>query len=311
MNPVKFVWVPLYFVSAIILAVIRNESYLESLVVVLPVFTIGLIVALGMYFSFKRKKWTWYHIVNVAGGVTVVWVCFVSLIFSNSGQDDVSSRSTHYKEHDWNPKYIEPKEQDWASLVTKAEELTRTRPDDASVWSYLGRAYCESGRLEEAIKSYKQSLSINPDCEITWNNLGYSYQKSGNYDQAIHAYKESLRIDPGCDITWNSLGRINFETGSYDEAIKDYLESLGIHPENDITWNNLGYTYQQAGRFGQAIQAYRESLRINSDNGIALHNLGYAYIQIGEIRNAMEVHGRLCRIDSALADNLMYLIQNN
>ena len=38
MNTVKFIWVSLYLVSAVIHAVIRNEPYHVSFIVVFPVF---------------------------------------------------------------------------------------------------------------------------------------------------------------------------------------------------------------------------------------------------------------------------------
>ena len=80
MNPVQFIWVPLYLISAFIHSSFRNESFIESLFVVFAAFIIGLIVALGVYLSFKRAKWSWYQVLNVAAGVMLIWVSVVNLI---------------------------------------------------------------------------------------------------------------------------------------------------------------------------------------------------------------------------------------
>ena len=74
MNPVKFIWLPLYLLAAFIHHLSYGDHAVESLVTVLPAFIVGLVPALIVYFIFKRTKWSWYHVMNLATGIMVVWV---------------------------------------------------------------------------------------------------------------------------------------------------------------------------------------------------------------------------------------------
>ncbi len=59
----------------------------------------------------------------------------------------------------------------------------------AEYWFYLGNAYDDLGKYEEAIESYKQAIRIDPDLPQAHYNLGVVYQKSNMYKKAMESYK--------------------------------------------------------------------------------------------------------------------------
>ncbi len=80
MNIIQFLWVPLYLLGAMIDYATRSSMFVESMVAVLPAFVIGLVVAEIVYFAFKRTKWQWFHVLNTATAVMVLWIVFALLI---------------------------------------------------------------------------------------------------------------------------------------------------------------------------------------------------------------------------------------
>ena len=70
----KFTWAPLYMLAAFIHHYSFGDPALESLITVLPAFFVGLIPALIVFLIFKRTQWSWYHVLNMATVLMVVWV---------------------------------------------------------------------------------------------------------------------------------------------------------------------------------------------------------------------------------------------
>ena len=66
----------------------------------------------------------------------------------------------------------------YAGELEDAKEKVRKYPDDALAHFFLGLAYGESGKYEEAIESHKQAIRIDPDYAGAHNNLGIAYISS-------------------------------------------------------------------------------------------------------------------------------------
>ncbi len=63
----------------------------------------------------------------------------------------------------------------------------------------LGDAYYKQGRYEEAIQSYRNSLSYTEDKlnkSKVYHNIGNSYLKLKNYKESIESYKNALKLNP-------------------------------------------------------------------------------------------------------------------
>jgi chromate transport protein ChrA len=80
MNVVQFLWVPLYLIGAFIDYASRPSILVESMVEVLPAFVIGLVISIVVYYGFKRKTWRWFHVLNTATGIMILWVLFSFVI---------------------------------------------------------------------------------------------------------------------------------------------------------------------------------------------------------------------------------------
>ena len=52
-------------------------------------------------------------------------------------------------------------------------------PDDFRVLGNLGRALAEQGRLDEAVRRYREALAINPGRAEFHNDLGESLAPTG------------------------------------------------------------------------------------------------------------------------------------
>ena len=125
--------------------------------------------------------------------------------------------------------------------VTRAGDiLGPAHPSTLTSRNNLAGAYCDAGRLDEAITLHGQTLEDHtrilgphhPDTLTSRNNLASAYQDAGRLDEAITLYQQTL-----IDRT-RILGR--------------------NHHSTRVSRKILAYTFQKAGKLGEAIALYEE-----------------------------------------------------
>ena len=75
-----------------------------------------------------------------------------------------------------------------------------------------------SGRLDEAIDLYKESIAI---CETAEAHtfLGWVYSMQRSYDDAIDCCHRAIEVDPDFGNPYNDIGAYLIELGRLDEAV--------------------------------------------------------------------------------------------
>ncbi len=65
-----------------------------------------------------------------------------------------------------------------------------------------------SGRHEEAVQVYRQSLRYRPNYAATYLNLGYALKDSGRIDEAARAWERVVRLAPNDPVVPRELARL-------------------------------------------------------------------------------------------------------
>ena len=73
--------------------------------------------------------------------------------------------------------------------------------------SNLGLTYGRQGKMDDAMREYKEAPKIDPTDSAVHGSLGSVYDQQGKMDDAIREYKEALRIDPNDSTARGSLAR--------------------------------------------------------------------------------------------------------
>jgi Flp pilus assembly protein TadD len=73
------------------------------------------------------------------------------------------------------------------------------------LWSALGRAQLELGKMSDAEKNLKFALSQDSSNPFAHNNLGVLYQRLGRSDEAREQFKLALRLNPELDVARRNL----------------------------------------------------------------------------------------------------------
>ena len=79
--------------------------------------------------------------------------------------------------------------------IAAIKEAARLEPDDASVFSALGRAYwVGKGDLDAGISQLERAAEINPDLGYAHLQLGLLYAIRGNYTEAEASCRRAIDL---------------------------------------------------------------------------------------------------------------------
>jgi hypothetical protein len=74
-----------------------------------------------------------------------------------------------------------------------------------------GYNFAAMGRLNEAIKSYKDALRLNPELAATHMNMAMVYKKLGEVDKAGYHLREALKISPKDEVLGQQVANLGLE----------------------------------------------------------------------------------------------------
>ena len=176
----------------------------------------------------------------------------------------------------------------WADSYSLWVDTVIKMPESFRGHNNLGVVYEKQGRLDEAIKEYRMTLSLKPGYAEAHNNLGVVYAKQGQIDEAIKEFRTALSLKPGYAEAYNNLGIVYKKQGRLDEAIKEFRTALSLKPGYAEAHNNLGNVYEKEGQIDKAIEEYRMALSIKPDYVDAHNNLGIVYKKQGRLDEAID-----------------------
>ncbi|MHC4912417.1 MAG: tetratricopeptide repeat protein [Planctomycetota bacterium] len=175
--------------------------------------------------------------------------------------------------------------QDSLTLFSRAVEVTR---GNYVGHAGLGKALHARGKIDEAIRQYRQALQIKPNYTIARYNLANALSRQGKKNEAIEHYREVLQTDPKDARAHNNLGNALSGQRKIDEAIIHYRRAMEIEPDNPKVHNNLGSALAIQGNFDEAIGCFRRALQLKTNDAEAWYNLGYVFELQGRLDEAIE-----------------------
>jgi tetratricopeptide (TPR) repeat protein/4-amino-4-deoxy-L-arabinose transferase-like glycosyltransferase len=164
----------------------------------------------------------------------------------------------------------------------------QTELDRAAVQSRLAYAYVQSGRPEEAVRTYRELLAERPDSVLARYQLAQFYQAQERLAEARAEYAEILRRDSTQAEARYRLARALFAEGRSAEA-KAHLESLLALDPNSVRarWL-LAAQYAVEHRGEEALEQAEAILRIQPDHVQANRLAGHLRVIQGDTLQGVE-----------------------
>lgn len=117
-----------------------------------------------------------------------------------------------------------------------------------------------AGKLDEAVRLFRQSLVLNPRWDEGWWSLGQIDYEGNRYRAATEEFRKVVALDPKYGTARAMLGLCEFELGQDKEALRDIEASKELGMEQDpqlrqVVLYHEAILLQRASRYEQAAMA--------------------------------------------------------
>jgi tetratricopeptide (TPR) repeat protein len=126
------------------------------------------------------------------------------------------------------------------------------------------------GKLDEAVRLYRESISIHPTAEAH-TFLGWTYSFEGRYEEAIAECQRAIAVDPDFGNPYNDIGAYLIGLGRLDEAVP-WLERATRarrYEAYHYPHFNLGRVYLSKGMLKKALEEFQQALAIEPQYTLA------------------------------------------
>ncbi len=174
--------------------------------------------------------------------------------------------------------YYDQKNYELASV-----EFNRSIQTDSSnklPYYYLGILNDTQGKLDDAIKYYKEAISLDSDFSEAYNALGVVYVKQEKWKEALKSFNKALenKLYSTPHIPYLNMGDMYMTQKKYDKAAEAYRESKR-YANLELTSFKLGTALFEAGRTKDAIKEFQEGVAIAPQNAYLRYSLAVAFLK--------------------------------
>lgn len=192
-----------------------------------------------------------------------------------------------------------------SSTILRALDIDK---DYALAHSYLGEAYVDLNRWDQAEEELSQAVALDPNQVDIRRDYGYMYEMFGDYAAASIQYEAALQQHPRLIPVRVALARILREQGSYEEALDQLFEAQSVDPSNALVAYEMGRTYETyIGDTDSALEYYSRATELAENFGSPWVRMASLRYFQGRYADSIIAFERAIALD-ALPDTLLYQV---
>ena len=173
----------------------------------------------------------------------------------------------------------------------------------------LGDLYLGDNRLTDALKTYKEALSLAPRSTEALLRSGEAYRLQGRPADAESEFRKVLRLDPRNVRAYFALGSLDLQRDRKAGAEASYKRAIELTPENSFIYTQLAMVYRLQGREGEIEKLYRQALEYSPFNEVMQLYLAYTYINSGRYAQAEKLLKAALEADPPAQHNIQRCIK--
>ena len=131
------------------------------------------------------------------------------------------------------------------------------------IMSLSGDINKATGKLDAAVKDYRQAVTMAPKTPELHYNLALALFANSNIVEARVALERALKIRPDYVKALVLLGRCLAATEQFDDAQQAFTKAITIEPNNYLPHYRLGRLHVYKGNSAKATESLDASLNIN------------------------------------------------
>ena len=114
----------------------------------------------------------------------------------------------------------------------------------------------DTGHIEEAIASFKETIAADPRSMVARAALGELLLKIRRDSEAIDVFRSAVHVDPSYSLAWYELAFAFRVRGRLPEAVDAYERYIKLRPTDPDPYYGLARSLQKLGKKDAAKKAY-------------------------------------------------------
>lgn len=176
-----------------------------------------------------------------------------------------------------------------------------------------GKAFYKEGQFDQALKEYKEAISIRPDSDEAHFLLAYVYfamyleshdaaQRNRLEDTFVHGRRITDE-----NTSQEELQRIYESYGLRSDynvlATQEFTIAARLNPDNWMAHYHVAVDHENHGRFKEAVEEYKQALRVNPQHEISYSGLADAYYKLGQHDLAIENYKKAIALSNEISSS--------
>ncbi len=171
-----------------------------------------------------------------------------------------------------------------------AHELAATAPHSAEVQELNAEALESQGKLDEAVKAYRQILEQYPEQAGIHYRLGRIIlaepQTESSADDARKEFEAELKVDPTAASAEFMLGDLARQAQRWDDAIEHFGQAAKLDAGFSEAFLGLGLSLNAAGKHAEAVAPLEKYVKMEAADPAGHYQLAIAYARTGRMQDA-------------------------
>ena len=137
---------------------------------------------------------------------------------------------------------------------------------------------------------------------------GLTYYDQGRWQEAIKAFERAALVEPDYQLAYFALGITYSRLEFWEKALASFAKAVALNPYHAESYLGLGMAYTVFGRDKDALEVCRKAVQIKPEYAQAHYALALIYLKLGNKASALEQWGVLHKLNRAMADEVIRLI---
>lgn len=191
--------------------------------------------------------------------------------------------------------------------AAKATELleasANTRSTDPRIWIWLGKAYDQQSRPDEAYKAFTKAIDLDPKAEQGYMALADFASAHGNRPFARETIERGMKNCPPSANLAVEAGTLWALEGDYEKAANSFSVAQQLAPDWNIPLLALGVAQLQAGRVVESASTFQKAATLDSSDYRAPYMYATALTHSGGLNDAPKKREIVSALSKAVALN--------
>lgn len=168
-----------------------------------------------------------------------------------------------------------------------ATELSSSFPKDPAVLRLLGGAQFATGKIHNAIDTFKQLVELRESAELL-HILGEAQRAAKQLDDARVSYSRALKINPDYFPSEVAQIKLDITSMNYDQALENAGSLQKKYPDSPIGYELAGAIYTAQKQYEHAIPLFEKAIQIGPNAKLVIQ-LSQLYGLAGNTERGLDI----------------------